>query len=436
MITMSRNIHTRPGTPGSARRRSRRLACVLFMLGAVAAPAVAGWKPVDPPNRPVGTARGIRPGRVAWVHRPDVAGWDGKTGRWDDDRNTDPKIADAMVAEAVRLVAGIKTNADAWDAIFRHHNRARGRGDAGYKPGERIAVKLNLNSMNNHNTPQVTAAMVRQLVRQAGVPEQDIVLSDPGRRLGDSIYEPIHKEFPGVRFEDAGGAHETPVPDKAVAVHFADPGIVDSGKSYLPASFTEATYLVNLAMLKAHDLAGVTLCAKNHFGSIYRENKGWNPGNLHDGIDVRKRPMGSHNPLVELMGHEQLGGKTVLYFIDGIYAGPNQGDAPVKWRSAPFNDGWTASVFASQDPVAIDSVCLDFCAAEPGLEPKVVGSADNYLHEAARAGAPESGAKYDPEGDGAALKSLGVHEHWNDAAKKRYSRNLGAGAGIELVTGE
>jgi len=31
------------------------------------------------------------------------------------------------------------------------------------------------------------------------------------------------------------------------------------------------------------------------------------------------------------------------------------------------------------------------------------------------------------------LGSLGVHEHWNNAADKKYSRNLGKGAGIELV---
>jgi hypothetical protein len=32
------------------------------------------------------------------------------------------------------------------------------------------------------------------------------------------------------------------------------------------------------------------------------------------------------------------------------------------------------------------------------------------------------------------LSSLGVHEHWNNAQEKKYSRNLGQGQGIELVT--
>jgi len=420
---------------------SRTVVLVLLAAATLVAcsPAFAEWKPTDPPNQPMGTGRGIFPGRVVWVYDPAAAKWDGKTGQWYEDAWTDPAVADAMVSRAIRLLAGAKTDGDAWQAIFKYHNKLRGRGDAGYRPGEKIAVKLNLNSLSNHNTPQVTAAMVRQLVRHAGVPEEDILLSDPSRKLSEAIYTAVHKEFPKVRFEDASGKYETPAPDKTVAVHYADPTIPDSGKTYLPASFTAATYLINMAMLKAHDLAGVTLCAKNHFGSVYREcdadkwNKGWSPGNMHEAISVRKRPMGSYNPLVDLMGHKHLGGKTVLYFIDGLYPGPNQGKTPARWKSAPFNNGWTASVFASLDPVAIDSVVLDFCAAEPTLESQIVGSVDNYLHEAALAGNPPSGVTYDPEGDGIPLKSLGVHEHWNNPAEKQYSRNLGTAKGIELI---
>ena len=40
---------------------------------------------------------------------------------------------------------------------------------------------------------------------------------------------------------------------------------------------------------------------------------------------------------------------------------------------------------------------------------------------------------YDPEQDGIPLASLGVHEHWNNAIDKLYSRNLGTGEGIELI---
>ena len=45
-----------------------------------------------------------------------------------------------------------------------------------------------------------------------------------------------------------------------------------------------------------------------------------------------------------------------------------------------------------------------------------------------------SGYTYDPDGDGNALTSQGVHEHWNDGINKQYTRNLGTGNGIELTT--
>lgn len=59
----------------------------------------------------------------------------------------------------------------------------------------------------------------------------------------------------------------------------------------------------------------------------------------------------------------------------------------------------------------------------------------DYLHEAALANQAPSGTCYDPERDDACMESLGVHEHWNNATDKQYSRNLDPqnGRGIELV---
>jgi hypothetical protein len=81
-------------------------------------------------------------------------------------------------------------------------------------------------------------------------------------------------------------------------------------------------------------------------------------------------------------------------------------------------------------------VGLDFLRQEQSVNPgirDVVGNPDNYLHEAALADKPASGTAYDPEGDGTAMASFGVHEHWNNPTDRKYSRNLGTGNGIELV---
>ena len=415
--------------------------------------APARWKPTEPPNQPIGRAQGIFPGRVVWVHDPKVAQWDGNpaTAGWFEDRVTDAALAAQMLGATLRRLTAAKTDAEAWTALFRHFNRTHGRGDAGYRPGEKVAVKLNMNcskrraerSQGLYNTPQLTLALLRQLVRQAGVRETDLVVYDGSRFVNDSIFLPGHAEFPGVRFEDRdGGEGRFQVrADKGVPLHFGDPATPDHGKTYLPTCVTGATYLINAAVMKGHALAGVTLAAKNHFGSVYRENTGpqdphlgWNPSNMHESITTRTRPMGTYNALVDLMGHKDLGGKTVLYLIDALYAAPHQNQGVAKWQSPPFGGHWTASVFASQDPVAIDSVAVDFFAAEKTAV-WMVGAVDNYLHEAALAQRPPSGIRYNPEGDGKALQSLGVHEHWNSPKEKQYSRNLGTGQGIELVTG-
>jgi hypothetical protein len=141
---------------------------------------------------------------------------------------------------------------------------------------------------------------------------------------------------------------------------------------------------------------------------------------------------------VDLLGHAHLGGKTVLNLIDGLFCGKHPVDpAPRLMSLSPFGGDWAKSLFASQDPVAIDSVGYDFLHAEYDDFPRRPG-VDDFLHEAALAANPPSGTFYDPNHAAPTkrLASLGVHEHWNNPAEKKYSRNLDSGNGIELVAVE
>jgi hypothetical protein len=202
---------------------------------------------------------------------------------------------------------------------------------------------------------------------------------------------------------------------------------------HLPTSFAEAEYVVNLAQLKAHTAAGVTLCGKNHFGSLVRWPAQQGYYDLHSRSFIKDVKL--YREQVDLMGHAHLGGKTVLYLLDGLFSGKHPIDpVPRKWSSAPFNGTWTSSLLASQDPVAIDSVGFDFLWAEYPDYPRRRG-VDDYLHEAALAANPPSGTFYDPDHPTPVkrLASLGVHEHWNNAAERKYSRNLGRKQGIELI---
>jgi hypothetical protein len=409
--------------------------------------AISAFTPSDPPNNPIGTGKGIHPGRVVWVHEPDVTLWDGLQGDWWYDENTDADLADFMVVEAIRCLTGQQDEVAAWDALFRHFNQVHGNGDVGYSEGEKIAIKLNMNQDNTtiwkpHRhmpSPQVICALLDQLINVAGVSGEMITLYDASRYIGDPIYNKI-KDNPDpnfhrikfvVRPDRAGNGRQNALHDPVNLVYFATPNIPGGIQAYLPQCVSEAKYLINMALLRPHQGFGVTLCGKNHFGTVYfPKGEGWSPKSLHD-YGYRNSPMGRYNCLVDLIGHKHLGDKTLIYLIDGLYAGRTEGSEVIRFES--FGDDWCSSLFASQDPVAIDSVALDFLRNEPqATECRGMG-VDNYLHEAALAHNPPSGTIYDPDGNGVHLESLGVHEHWNNEVDRQYSRNLGIADGIELT---
>jgi len=404
-------------------------------------PAQAAFTPTDPPNSPMGQAKGIYPGRVVWVHDPGATSWDGSTGDWWDDNSTDQDVVDYMVSKAIQVLTGQSSDKDAWDALFRHFNKTKGLPDSGYQQGENIAIKINMNQDRTGGawrkgsgmpSPHVVYTLLKQLIDAAGVPGSAITIYDASRFIGDPIYNKVRSnpdpDFQAVTFvvdpNRAGRGRIAASYDQDNPIH------TKAETAYLPRCVTQAKYLINMALLRAHTMYGVTLCAKNHFGSTYFPlGGGWTPRPLHN-YGSRGNPIGSYNCLVSLNGHRHLAGKTLLYMIDGLYSSINQTGNVIKFAS--FGDDWCSSIFASQDPVAIDSVGLDFLRNEPRCT-DVTGNPDNYLHEAALADNPPSGTFYDPEGDGTRLTSLGVHEHWNNPTDKKYSRNLGTGNGIELV---
>jgi hypothetical protein len=414
--------------------------------------AVAAFTPSEPPNTPMGVAKGIFPGRVVWVHDPNATTWDGVTGFWWDEQNLNQQVVDDMLSRSLRALTGQKDDAAAWDAIFRYFNRTHGAGDVGYQPGEKIAIKINLNpegygpaydtrgGNGRMPSPQMVHSLLAQLFDKVHISGSNVTIYDASRAIANPLYNRIHGDadpnFQNVRFvaNTTVNGRIGAVYDPAYPVHFANPSVspANNATAYLPTCVTEAKYLIDMAQFSAHSMYGFTACGKNWFGSIFWRNGGWTPSPLHN-FGLRNNPMGSYNPIVDLIGHPQLGGKTLLYLVDGLYGSDNAITRVLRFNS--FGNNWTASVFASQDSIAIDSVVLDFLRNEPLMNTNCTGQGvDNYLHEAAQAGNPPSGSFYDPGSTGSRLASLGVHEHWNNVTDKKYSRNLGTGAGIELVT--
>ncbi len=425
------------------------------------------------PNEPIGDAKGIFPGRVVWVHNPDATNENCNPrtfgNSWFNTANNDQLVIDAMVSAVIRDLTGQENDTEAWVEIFKYHNNTRGKGEVGYAAGEKIFIKINATSawsgnystsnlsvVNNANfgisetSPQIILSVLRQLVNVVGVAQSDIYIGDPMKHIYKHSYDLWNAEFPDVHYMDHDGytnlGREKVIASNIAIINYSDDGSVlrtgswddaSSGdpvyEDYLYTVFEQAEYMINVPMLKGHRRAGITMFAKNHFGSHTRVDS----KQLHMGLvapdefpDTIRTGYNLYRVLVDIMGHKLLGEKNLLYLMDALWATDYELDVPLKWEMTPFNNDYMSSIFASLDPVAIESVGFDFLRSEYNSFPQMRG-VDDYLHQAADSVNWPDGIVYKPSGE--RLGSLGTHEHWNSSTEMKYSRNLGTGEGIELV---
>lgn len=452
-------------------RRYFRESRYIVAAGCVATAAICGAiffsSPARPPlaatlatpNSPVGTAKGTNPGRVVWTHDSKSTNWAGVgDGHLWETTHADQATVDKMMSQTIQSLTGKTTDAAAWTVLFQYYNSTHGRGNVGYTAGEKIAIKVNMvgciysegnvststyslvNKIDYMNTsPMMMMALFRQLVNVAGVAQSDIAIGDPICLFPNEYYNYVHAEFPNIKYMDfQGTSGRTKVTTSSVPMYFSSrpTGVT---QDYIPQHYVDATYLINFSNFKSHSMAGFTGAAKNHFGSLYRLPGQSGYYDLHQSLPVNQSGAGKYRVLVDLLGHAQLGGKTMLNLCDGLYSGAHPDDlSPRKWITAPFYNDWTSSLFASQDPVAMECVMFDLMQLDGDSRkyPQMAGVED-YLIEAARADNPPSGTFYDPNhsSNTTRLSSLGVCEHWNNATARQYSRNLNpaTGTGIELV---
>ncbi len=441
--------------------------------------------PDDGPNQPFGKPLGIFPGRVVWVWNPDATNenfttdFDKNEWFWEPE-NVNEKVVGTMFRNGITKLTGEKTAKDSWDVIFHFFNNKKSGKDAGYTKGEKIYIKINqgqsrwiLNQEDKNNGyyipatlgpseqrrkinliptetgPYVVLEVLRELVNELGIDQKDIYLGDPMCPIWGHNYDVWVKEFPNVAYIDKvstmHGRTLIKVSEKDL-LFYSDKTITDK----LYDVEENADYLINLANLKSHGAAGVSLTAKNHFGDIGRATA----SHLHYSHIANRREGTVNNAgyrkyrvFVDLMGSKYLGQNTLLYVVDGLFGGgANETKGIVKYFMAPFNNDYSNSIFMSLDQVAIESVGYDFLRTEwNGINkhdpvnnewedmPNANG-VDDYMHQAADPANWPEGIIYDPDNTGKPLTSMGVHEHWNNADDKQYSRNLGTGQGIELVS--
>jgi hypothetical protein len=404
-------------------------------------------------NEPIGTASGFKPGRVVWV-------WDKKATNenfkptnnqnnwWA--KQTNPDEVGLMLEKALLRYSDAKSLPEAWDALFKYFNEQHGKGLVGYRAGEKIYIKVNITNSasgtkktNNFDrmdaTPELIYHLLKQLIEEVGVAQSDICVGDPFRTFHDLYWDMCHTAFPDVVYcegRGGNGRHQT-VPTADHAMFFSDGKL----KYRIPQEYVDADYFINVPCLKSHNDGGITLGAKNHQGSILQDGAksvDQYAIDMHYALPTQSKGYGKYRHLVDYLGHKDLGGKTLLTIIDGIWAGRSWEGFVEKWQMAPFNNDYPSSLFVSQDRVAIDAVCYDFLLEEYKTKPSnqkypYFEGTDDYLFQAADPSYWPKGITYDPEGDGTPLKSMGVYEHWNNPTDMNYSRNLISGKGIEFV---
>ena len=401
-----------------------------------------------PSHNPYGAGVGAMPGRVVWAYDPSCVEWDG-SGYWWELEHFDETAVQRMVREGIASLAGEKDAVSGWNTLFQAHNAAHS-GTGGYRPGQKIAIKANMNgfgtfgdssaSRMSYTNPVVLKALLVSLVADAGVRPQDITVYDASRMFPQEMVTLCTQgELSGIQFRymDLGGSNDAQA-DRSVPVVWSQQ--VSGDTNYLPTCVTEADYLINLAELKGHSY-GITLTGKNHFGTLMNSSRLRPPEAAGIHRYLTQNRMNAYTVLVDLMGNYQLGEKTMLYMLDAVICAPSEGSSitgeNTRWQQSPFNGGYTSSLFFSQDPVAIDSVGADFLMNEPSVTNRNSALRDNpnvenYLHEAGLVADAPSGSVY-YNGNGERVENLGVHEHWNNPTDKQYRRNLGGSEGIELV---
>jgi len=442
--------------------------------------------PEDGPNQPMGEAKGINPGRVVWVWNPEATNKNfehNSLAKYDfyfNPENNNPEVISKMFKDGILKLTGKKDLSKSWDAIFKFFNEKKLNKKKGYTKGEKIFIKINQGQSNwvlskedqkngyvishmkpegerrvlknmtpTENGPYVVLELLRELVNEVGVNQEDIYVGDPMNPTYGHNYNAWVKEFPNVKYID-----RTSTDFGRTMIKFTEEPLVfysdKKAKEKLYDIIKNADYMILLPVLKPHGAAGVSLAAKLNFGNIGNRSA----HHLHYSHVANKREGNPTNTgyhkyrvFVDLMGSKYLGQNTLIWIVEGLFGGgSSEIMGPVKYLMPPFNGGWSNSIFMSLDAVAIESVGYDFLRSEFNSINKHdpinndwegianMFGVDDYMHQAAdRANWPE-GITYDPDNGGKPIQSLGTHEHWNNLNDKQYSRNLKTGQGIELVS--
>lgn len=248
--------------------------------------------------------------------------------------------AQDLVDAAVCALTGEQSAAAAW----RHF----------VKPNDTVGIKASCLAGERLSTRiEVVRAIARGL-QAAEVRPQRILVWD--RKLSDLTRA-------GYPTEGCDDFRVVGNDDRVLGFH---PPLVEIGEigSFFSRLVTDTcSVIINVPVLKDHDLAGISVCLKSFFGAIHNPNK-YHFASLHQAIaDVNRQ--------------DDIRRKTVLHLCDATFACCHGGPTPPpKWIER------LGTVYASRDPVALDQVAwqkIEELRKAKGLDP-LLGSKREPKH--------------------------------------------------------
>ena len=311
--------------------------------------------------------------RVVHVRDVGVTSWDYGNSYYGNYVNQ--ARVDTMVDRGVMALTHTSSVAQAWQTLVPD-----------YAPGKGIAIKVNFN--NNYQTCDSNNLDLDALIHPVNAIVKGLLAAYPDFRQNDIwVYDAtgiaypewgprnINTRFqdgclyPGVRYfdyrcnEKAGYTSNDP----SAIVTWSRPGLPSGVK--VTDVLVDATYLINIPILKRHWATGVTFGFKNHFGSIE------NCYPLHDWVyNGSKYYSAGHSPIVDIYLNANIAGKTVLVMGDMLFGNWENNYSKAKpWVT--FGNAAPDSLLFATDPVAIDCVMCDLLASEESL----LGISDHYL---------------------------------------------------------
>ncbi|HAK93811.1 MAG TPA: hypothetical protein DCM87_02060 [Planctomycetes bacterium] len=250
-----------------------------------------------------GCAVNTFPGRVVAARDANLRGADGAV--------RPPRLGE-LLAKALRRLGDAGDARAFWSRLL--------------KPGEKIGLKVNcLAGARLSTTPELVRAVVASL-GEAGIPSGDIVVWE--RTARELKAAGLTARTAGARCAgtDEAGGYETAI---------ATSGEVGSCLSRILTR--DIAVLINIGVLKDHDLAGVSIGMKNLYGVLH------NPNKYHDNTCDPYVADAANLPVVRA--------KLRLTIADGTLAQCHGGPAFSPAHAWEYN-----GILAGTDPVAVDRV--------------------------------------------------------------------------------